>query len=55
MRVTYLSPYLLFSQIVLDENVLGEGQEYLDVGSHSPSPDHSLLAYSVSAHVHVCE
>ena len=46
---------LLSSQVVLDENVLGEGQEYLDVGSHSPSPDHSLLAYSVSTRVHVCK
>ncbi|MEZ4709507.1 MAG: S9 family peptidase [Caldilineaceae bacterium] len=34
-------------EILLDENALAQGQEYLRVGVFEPSPDHSLLAYSV--------
>jgi oligopeptidase B len=33
-------------QILLDENALAEGHEFFDLGAFSPSPDHSLLAYS---------
>ncbi|MEZ4660340.1 MAG: S9 family peptidase [Caldilineaceae bacterium] len=35
-------------EILLDENALAEGQEYLRVGVFEPSPDHNLLAYSVN-------
>ena len=34
-------------QVILDENVLAEGQEYCDVGAVVPSPSNNLLAYSV--------
>jgi oligopeptidase B len=34
-------------EIVLDENEVAKGKEYCVVGDHTPSPDHSLLAYSV--------
>ncbi len=33
--------------VVLDENLLAEGHNYLDVGTMAISPDHSLLAYGV--------
>ena len=34
-------------QVLLDENALAEGRDYLSVGSMALSPDHRLLAYSV--------
>jgi oligopeptidase B len=34
-------------QVVLDENLLAEGHDYLSVGSMALSPDHRLLAYAV--------
>jgi oligopeptidase B len=34
-------------EVILDENKLAEGQEYLDVSSFESSPDHKLLAYAV--------
>lgn len=34
-------------EVVLDENELAKGFEYSDVSTFLPSPDHSLLAYSV--------
>ena len=34
-------------QVVLDENALAEGHDFLDVGVWEPSPDGRLLAYSV--------
>jgi oligopeptidase B len=34
-------------QIVLDANLLAEGQRYFRLGNFSVSPDHSLLAYSI--------
>jgi len=34
-------------QIILDENILAENQEYVDVNTVATSPDHTLLAYSV--------
>jgi oligopeptidase B len=34
-------------QILLDGNVLAEGQKYFRVGNFAVSPDHCLLAYSV--------
>lgn len=34
-------------QIILDENILAENQEYVDVNTVVTSPDHTLLAYSV--------
>lgn len=34
-------------EIILDENNLADGKEYLRVGIFSVSPDHQLLAYSV--------
>ena len=34
-------------EVILDENVLAEGHEYLRVGAFSVSPDHELLAFSV--------
>ena len=33
-------------EILLDSNLLGEGQKYFRLGAFEPSPDHSLLAYS---------
>ena len=33
--------------VLLDENVLAEGQDFLELGVCEPSPDGSLLAYSV--------
>jgi len=33
-------------EVILDENLLAEGHDYLDVGSWQVSPDHRLLAYS---------
>ena len=43
-------PFAYYSilQIVIDENLLAEGYEYMDVSTHVPSPDHTLLAYAVS-------
>jgi oligopeptidase B len=32
-------------QVLLDENLLAEGQTYFDIGSLAISPDHRLLAY----------
>jgi len=34
-------------EILLDENVLAEGNEYMDVGIRAISPDHNILAYGV--------
>jgi len=34
-------------QILLDGNVLAEGQKYLRIGNYAPSQDHRLLAYSI--------
>jgi oligopeptidase B len=34
-------------EVILDENLLAEGHDYLDVGSMAMSPDHRLLAYGV--------
>lgn len=34
-------------QIILDENIIAENQEYVDVSAIESSPDHKLLAYSV--------
>jgi oligopeptidase B len=34
-------------QVILDQNVLAEGHEYLRVGDAEVSPDHRLLAYTV--------
>ncbi|HLH42483.1 MAG TPA: S9 family peptidase [Bryobacteraceae bacterium] len=34
-------------QILLDCNVLAQGQKYFHIGVFAPSPDHRLLAYSV--------
>ena len=34
-------------EILLDQNKLAEGKEYLRVGVFEPSPSHALLAYSV--------
>ncbi len=34
-------------EILLDGNVLAEGQKYFQIGVFSPSPNHKLLAYSV--------
>ncbi len=34
-------------EILLDQNVLGEGLEYMHVGEIALSPDHTMLAYSV--------
>lgn len=34
-------------EILLDENVLAEGREYMNVGTFAISPDHRLLAYSI--------
>lgn len=33
-------------EVILDENVLAEGQEYFELGAFSLSHDHKLLAYS---------
>lgn len=34
-------------EILLDGNLLAEGQKYFQIGVFSPSPNHKLLAYSV--------
>lgn len=34
-------------EVLLDENVLAEGQDYFNIGEFEVSPDHRLLAYSV--------
>jgi len=34
-------------QVLVDENLLAEGQDYFQLGSWEPSPDHRLLAYTV--------
>jgi len=34
-------------EILLDENVLAEGQEFMRVGAYVVSPDHSMLVYGV--------
>jgi oligopeptidase B len=34
-------------EIILDENKLAEGKDYLTVSSLSPSPDHEWIAYSI--------
>ncbi len=34
-------------EIILDENLLARGYDYLELGIMSISPDHSLLAYSI--------
>jgi oligopeptidase B len=34
-------------EILLDGNVMAEGQKYFRIGNFAPSPDHQLLAYSV--------
>lgn len=34
-------------EIILDENILAEGKDYLSVASVEPSPDHKWLAYSL--------
>ncbi len=34
-------------QVLLDDNALAEGHDYLAVGAYEVSPDHSRLAYSV--------
>ena len=34
-------------QVLLDENALAEGRAMCDVNSVTPSPDHSMIAYSV--------
>ncbi len=34
-------------EVLLDENVLAHGHDYLKVGAFQVSPDHSLLAYSI--------
>jgi oligopeptidase B len=34
-------------EIVLDENVLAEGKEFLSLGALEPNPDHSWIAYAV--------
>ena len=34
-------------EILLDGNILAEGQKYFRIGNFAPSPDHKLLAYSV--------
>ena len=34
-------------QVLLDENLLAEGHDYLDVGAYRVSPDDHLLAYTV--------
>ncbi len=38
---------ILPEEIILDENVLAEGQNYFRIGNFETSPDHTLLAYSV--------
>jgi len=35
-------------EVLLDENVLAEGQEYMRLGAFEVSPDHHLLAYSIN-------
>lgn len=42
-----LSPGSGDEQVLLDENLLAEGHDYLELGTFSVSPDHLLLAYSV--------
>ncbi len=34
-------------QVILDENVLAEGHDYLDVGKYTVSPNDKILAYTV--------
>jgi len=34
-------------EVLLDGNLLADGQDYLEIGAYSVSPDHNLLAYSV--------
>lgn len=34
-------------EVLLDGNVMAEGQKYFQIGVFHPSPDHKLLAYSV--------
>jgi len=34
-------------EILLDGNLLAEGQKYLRIGNYAPSQDHRLLAYSI--------
>ncbi len=34
-------------EILIDENELAEGHEYFQLAAYDPSPDHSLVAYSV--------
>ncbi|MCZ6675820.1 MAG: S9 family peptidase [Candidatus Poribacteria bacterium] len=36
-------------EVLLDQNVLAEGHEYLEIGVYKISPNHQLLAYSVDA------
>jgi oligopeptidase B len=36
-------------EILLDGNLMAEGQKYFQIGVFSPSPNHKLLAYSVDA------
>ena len=37
-------------QVLLDENVLAEGHDYLEVGNLAVSPDHRRLAYATGHH-----
>jgi oligopeptidase B len=34
-------------RVLLDENVIAEGHDYMSIGTSSISPDHKLIAYSV--------